>query len=115
MVNAFSYRLNHKLADLLVAPGALHDIQADEIKLAGLQLPATLDIGTTAVIRESVGQAFVFGFRLITLICAVLSLAGAATAWLMIPQRPSPRHLRQVGHGDALPESASQFAVESRT
>jgi EmrB/QacA subfamily drug resistance transporter len=113
MLNTFSYRLNRALADLSISSGALHHIQADEIKLAGLQVPAGLDVRTTAVIRESVGKAFVFGFRLLMLICAGLSLAGAATAWLMIPNTPSPLRLAPVGEGDGRP--ASHLVVESRT
>lgn len=86
MVNAFSSRLNHQLAHLMLPPGVLREIQADEIKLAGIQAPAGLDATTRAAIKESVGEAFVFGFRMILLICAGLSLASAAAAWIMIPK-----------------------------
>jgi len=85
MVNAFSARLDSKLANFSLPPGTLHDIQADEIKLAGLQLPVSLNPRTGAAIRESVREAFLFGFRLIMLICAGLSAASAAAAWLLIP------------------------------
>ncbi len=85
MVNAFSARLDSRLVNFSLPPGTLHDIQAGEIKLAGLQLPASLNPSTGAEIRESVREAFVFGFRLIMLICAGLSVASAAAAWLLIP------------------------------
>ena len=85
MVNAFSARLDSKLATFSLPPGAFHDIQAGEIKLAGLQLPASLNPSTGAEIRESVREAFVFGFRLVMLICAGLSVASGAAAWLLIP------------------------------
>ena len=63
----------------------LQQLQADEIKLAGLQVPAGLSPGTRAAIKDSIGEAFVFGFRIVMLICAGLSLASAAVAWLLIP------------------------------
>jgi EmrB/QacA subfamily drug resistance transporter len=85
MVSAFSARLDSKLASFSLSPGTLHEIQVGEIKLAGLQLPASLNETTGTAIRESVGEAFVFGFRLIMLICAGLSVASAAAAWLLIP------------------------------
>src|SRR5881296_2004776 len=85
MVNAFGARLDFKLANFSLPPSTLHEIQAGEIKLAGLQLPASLNPSTGAAIRESVREAFVFGFRLIMLICAGLSVASAAVAWLLIP------------------------------
>jgi EmrB/QacA subfamily drug resistance transporter len=90
MVNAFSYRLNHSLAHLLLPHGILQEIQADEIKLAGLQVPAGLSPATKVAIEESIGEAFVFGFRIVILICAGLSLASAAVAWLMIAKDRDP-------------------------
>jgi EmrB/QacA subfamily drug resistance transporter len=88
MVTAFSSRLNRSLANLSLAPAVLHDIQADEIKLAGLRVPDNLDPGSSAMIRESVAQAFLFGFRVVMLICAGLSAASAVAARLMIPDKP---------------------------
>jgi len=85
MVNAFGARLDSKLANFSLPPRTLHEIQANEIKLAGLQLPASLNETTGTAIKESVSEAFVFGFRLIMLICAGLSVTSAAAAWLLIP------------------------------
>jgi len=92
MVSAFSARLDSKLAAFSLPPGTLHDIQAGEIKLAGLQLPASLNESTAAAIKESVREAFVFGFRLVMLICAGLSVASAAAAWLLIPDNRGTLH-----------------------
>jgi EmrB/QacA subfamily drug resistance transporter len=86
MVSAFSYRLNNKLANLSIQPSILHDITADETRLAGLPLPVSLDEPTRESIRDSIAEAFVFGFRLVMLICAGLSVASAGVAWLMIPE-----------------------------
>jgi hypothetical protein len=84
MVNAFGARLDSKLANFSLPPGTLLDIQAGEIKLAGLQLPASLNPIAGAAVRESVRESFVFGFRVIMLICAGLSAASAVAAWLLI-------------------------------
>lgn len=93
MVNAFAFHLDHRLAQLSLSPDVLQGLKANEIELAGLQVPAGLDPGMKAAVRESIGEAFVFGFRIVILICAGLSLASAAVSWLMIPasgDRPSP-------------------------
>ena len=87
MVKVFSSSLNRSLADQLLPPGIFQYIKSNEIRLAGLDLPAGLDADTTAVIRASISRAFVFGFRTVMLICAGLSLASAVVAWLMIPLR----------------------------
>ena len=88
MVRAFSYRLQHSLASLALAPSVLAEIQSNLIKLAGLEVPANLDASTSAMIRAAIGHGFVFGFRLIMLICAGLAVASAGVASRMIP---SPR------------------------
>jgi EmrB/QacA subfamily drug resistance transporter len=87
MVNAFSFRLNQQLVRLSIPPEAIQSIQRDEIRLAGLQLPAGLDTRMGTVVKEAVNQAFIFGFRVVMLICAGLSVASAAAAWLIIPEK----------------------------
>jgi predicted MFS family arabinose efflux permease len=86
MVDAFGSRLNSSLAHLSLPPAILQKLRADVIKLAGLQVPAGLNLSTTTAIRESIREAFVFGFRIVVLICAGLSLASVGVAWLMIPK-----------------------------
>jgi len=87
VVSAFSSRLNYALANLSLPPGVLRNIQGNEIKLAGLPLAASLDASTAAAIRGLAVEAVVFGFRLVMLICAGLSVAASAVAWLLIPPR----------------------------
>jgi EmrB/QacA subfamily drug resistance transporter len=86
MVNAFGYELNRQLGKLFLAPDVLHDIQAQKIKLAGVELPVSLDANMKAAIGEAVRQAFVFGFRLVMLICVALCMASAWTSWRLIPR-----------------------------
>jgi EmrB/QacA subfamily drug resistance transporter len=96
MVKAFSSRLNQSLARFSLAPAILHDLQANEIKLGGLQAPDDLDPVTKTAIKQSIEKAFVFGFRIVMLVCAGLSLASATVAWLMIPRDRLPQ---RVGNG----------------
>lgn len=92
MVKAFSFRLDRSLAGLSLPSYIRQEVQANEIKLAGLHLPAGLDPTANAAIKASVREAFVYGFRIVMLICAGLSLASAAVARLMIqPKHDQPR------------------------
>ena len=96
MVKAFGFWLNHSLAHFSLPPEVLQEIRAEETRLAGLQVPGGLDPSTKASITQSIGEAFVFGYRIVMLICAVLALASAAVAWRMIPKSgdglgPRPR------------------------
>ncbi|MGA9800174.1 MAG: MFS transporter [Terriglobales bacterium] len=86
LVKAFGYRLDHGLAHFALPPGVLDELHANEIKLAGLQVPLALDPDTQAAIKESIAEAFVFGFRIVMWICAGLCLASAAVTWLMVPK-----------------------------
>jgi MFS family permease len=84
MVKAFAFRLDGRLARFSLPPAIVEQLQANEIKLAGLQVPAGLDPSTQAAIEASIGEAFVFGFRIVMLTCAGLSLGSAAVGWFMI-------------------------------
>jgi EmrB/QacA subfamily drug resistance transporter len=84
MASAFAFRLNGSLADLAIPSSAMHELQANEIRLAALTVPAGIDPSMATAIRISIERAFVFGFRFVMLICAGLSIASAAFAWRMI-------------------------------
>jgi hypothetical protein len=84
MVIAFGSRLDHSLASLSVPSSILQEIQTQKVKLAGLQMPVGIDSGMTSAIKRSIADAFVFGFRIVMLLCAGLSVASAAVAKRML-------------------------------
>ena len=88
MVSAFGARLNASLSELSLPAEVHNEIHANQTKLAGLPVPADLDTMTGNVIRESVREAFVFGFRVVLSICVGLSLASAAVTARMIRAVP---------------------------
>ena len=88
MVKAFSFHLNRSLLGLSLPSHILQELHASAIKLAGLQPPSGLDPTANAALKESVKKAFVYGFRIVMVICSALSLASAAVTWLVIPQDP---------------------------
>jgi len=90
MVTAFSSRLDQSLQNSALPPKVLDFIQSNQIKLAALEMPAGLDMTTKSMIRAAVSQAFVFGFRLVMLMCAALAVASALIAGLMIPAAITP-------------------------
>jgi MFS family permease len=85
MTQAFAMHLNQSLAHLSLPSRALKELQANEIKLAGLEAPASLDPALQAAIDQSIAAAFIFGFRIVIFICAALAAAGSALARQMIP------------------------------
>jgi EmrB/QacA subfamily drug resistance transporter len=87
MVKAFSSNLNHSLAVQMISPENFQYIQSNEIKLAGLELPPSLDARAGVLIHASISKAFIFGFRIEMFICAGLSLMSSLVAWRMISSR----------------------------
>jgi len=87
MVKAFAFELNPSLAPLTLPPGVLAELHANEIKLAGMQVPTDLSSSLKAAINASIREAFVFGFRVVMLICAGLSLGSTAVAWALIEKK----------------------------
>jgi EmrB/QacA subfamily drug resistance transporter len=85
MVGAFAHRLQDSLVPLDLQPGVLHEIQSSVVKLGALKAPSNVDPKTSAKIQVAVVDAFVFGFRVVVLICAGLSIASAGVALRMIP------------------------------
>jgi EmrB/QacA subfamily drug resistance transporter len=86
MVWAFHTRLDRALKHLSLAPQMLQGLRAQETRLAGLEPPPGLDSNTKTALTNMIRQAFVFGFRIIMLLCAALSVASAAVAWRMLPK-----------------------------
>jgi hypothetical protein len=60
IVKALGSQLNHSLAHLSLSPAILHELHADENKLAGLQVPLGLDPTASTTINESAKEASVF-------------------------------------------------------
>ncbi len=101
MVRAFSYRLNLDVANLEIASDVMHSLKASETRLAALPIPAGIPASTAVQIKTSINQSFVFGFRVIALICAGLAMISAAVAWRLIGSARKPSEQAIGATGDA--------------
>ncbi len=90
LVAAFRYRLDAQLVNVPMSPDIHQHLEADSIHLAAMQVPADLSPESRALITSSIRASFVFAFRLMMAICAVLAAASAAFGWWMIPAQPVP-------------------------
>jgi EmrB/QacA subfamily drug resistance transporter len=91
MVGAFTHSLRQSLAALKVNAHMVHQLESNAAKLGTLDAPPDADPPTAAKIRSAIAEAFVFGFRLIMLLCACLASASAVVAWRTIPGRIAAR------------------------
>lgn len=81
MVGLFSLYLNQHLTMLGLADDLVRVVRSNEIKLAATTVPDGLNSAAAAKLRILIDGAFVFGFRLIMLICAGLSFVSSGFAW----------------------------------
>jgi EmrB/QacA subfamily drug resistance transporter len=97
MVDLFSEHLNRSIAALGLPTDLARVVRSNEPRLAALSVPRGLDTMTAAKLGSSIDHAFVFGFRVIMLICAGLSVASSAFAWCMIGTDTNPPKSLKVG------------------
>ncbi len=83
MLAAFNWSLNASLLTLHIPPEIRHTLDAERIKLAGAQIPASIGEPLQQQLQKAIKTAFVFGFRLIMVISAILSLLSALVAKVM--------------------------------
>lgn len=86
MVAAFAHSLRGSLVPLSLKADVIHELESNVSRLGDLHGPTSVDSQTAAAIRAVVARAFVFGFRVIMLLCASLAAASAAVAWRKIPR-----------------------------
>lgn len=94
MLSSFSHYLDDDLTRVPLPIEVVRAVRSNEIKLAAITLPAGLDSTLAANVRSSIHAAFVFGFRLIMLICAGLCVASSFFAWRLIEAETSPSESR---------------------
>ena len=91
MAAAFAHSLRHSLDGLHLNAGVVEQLESNAARLGGLDAPFDVDSQTASTIRSAIAESFVFGFRLIMLLCASLAFASAAVAWRKIPGEGSAR------------------------
>ena len=93
LVTAFAHSLRSSIGSMHLDATVAHDLESNVAKLGDLEAPANLDPETTIRVRTAITQAFVFGFRIIMLVCVGLAVASAAVAWRIIPSQTAQTDL----------------------
>ena len=94
MASMFERGVHSRLEQAAVTTQLAEAVEQQRNKLAAIELPESIAADDKALARQAIAEAFVAGFRAIMLICAILALASAASAWVLIegagPPRPRP-------------------------
>ena len=84
MLQVFKINLDRRLMSANVLPSVAQSLQTQSIKLAAIDIPENVDVGTQQLIRRAIEESFVSGFRWVMLIGAALAAASAVTALFWI-------------------------------
>jgi hypothetical protein len=87
LLQTFSRNFQRRLVDIDLGEDLRQSLYSQRVKLAGLELPETLDAERRAQLQQAITESFIAGFRLTMLVGAGLGLASSASAWLMIGKR----------------------------
>ena len=89
MTAVFAHSLRQSLAALKLNADTIHHLESHLAMLGNLDAPPGTDLQTALQIRSTIAKAFVFGFRLIAVLCAVLAILSAVVAWWKMPSGTS--------------------------
>jgi hypothetical protein len=84
MLHVFKSCLVHGLSIANVPASVVQSLQSQSIKLAAIEIPGNVNPATQQLIRRTVDECFVYGFRYVTAIAAALAVASAVTTLLWI-------------------------------
>ena len=84
LVNSFGERLQHEIEQISIPQSARSELLANRVKLAALDVPPQLSPQTGQEVRQIVNDSFVFAFRRVLFLCALLAFTSSASAWLAI-------------------------------
>jgi len=87
MFHAFNSCLEQRLSMISITPEVRQALNAERLKLAAAEIPRSLNEETRVTIKQAINECFVFGFRRVMLVGAVLALSGSLLAWLTIRGR----------------------------
>jgi hypothetical protein len=87
MFHGFNGALDRNLSSLPVQPELKASISEQRSRLGAIEIPPSQEQESRAALRLGVEEAFVAGFRLVTLGSAALALASSLCAWLIIKKR----------------------------
>jgi hypothetical protein len=89
MTAAFNHSLRQSLATLNLNADIIRQLGSNLAMLGNLAAPSGPEKATALAIRSRIAEAFVFGFRLIAVLCAVLAIVSAVVAWWKMPSQTS--------------------------
>lgn len=87
MFHAFNGCLEQRLQAMPIPVEGRQALNTERLKLAAAEIPTSVSKESRVIIRQTIEECFIFGFRRVMLVGAALALAGSVFAWLTIRSR----------------------------
>jgi EmrB/QacA subfamily drug resistance transporter len=87
IVHSFNRAIDRRLAPMDLSPEAHRAIDAQRVKLAGAELPSSIDDQMRRALKHAIDDSFVFGFRRVMLVSFCLALLSAFVAFTVITNK----------------------------
>jgi hypothetical protein len=87
MVHGFNGELDRRLARMELAPETRQMVDEQRVRLAGAELPFSIDERIRSELQGAIDESFVSGFRLVMFTAAGLALLSAFIAFKVIENR----------------------------
>jgi hypothetical protein len=84
IVHSFNRALDGRLARMDLSAQVRLSIDEQRTRLAGAELPSSMDERTRIALKQAINESFVFGFRLVMLTAAGLALVSAFVAFAVM-------------------------------
>ena len=87
IVHSFNGELGRRLARIDLAPEIRRSIDAQRVRLAGVELPSGIDERARVALKQAINESFVVGFRRVMLTAVGLALMSAFVAFTVIENK----------------------------
>ncbi len=84
ILHAFNHELDRRVERLDLAPEAQQALDEQRIRLAGAEVPSSIDDQQRGALKDAINQSFIFGFRLVMGSAAALALLSSVISYMMI-------------------------------
>ena len=100
VLHASSRELDRRVSQLPITPEVRRSIDEQRVRLAGANVPSSINDETRVALRGAINESFVFGFRVVMTTAVGLALASALSALVMIEGKavPSSAGATQAGY-----------------
>src|SRR2546427_2725833 len=87
MFHTFNHCLDRRLDQLAVPPEVRQGLNDQRMRLATAEIPSAADEQTRSILKQTIDECFIAGFRRVMLVGSVLAFASSSIAWLVVRNR----------------------------